>query len=137
MGSHADDQNTDVIRRMFASLTAGDYDEMAARFAEDIEFDLPYARQGSLAPFVGRGPVKDLLTEVFDGSFDRFAIEVDTMYPGADGETIVVEYRSKGIYKHDGSTYANRYVGIFRVRAGAIVFWREYHNPEAVTSAIS
>ena len=86
---------------------------------------------------VGRGPVKDLLTGVFDGSFDRFAIEVDTMYPAADGETIVVEYRSNGTYKHDGTTYANRYVGIFRVRAGSIAFWREYHNPEAVTSGMS
>ena len=136
MGSHASDQNTDVIRMMFASLSAGDYDEMAARFAEDIEFDLPYVRQGSLAPVVGRGPVKDLLSGVFEGSFDRFEIEVDTTYPGADGETIVVEYRSDGTYK-DGGAYANRYVGIFRVRAGAIVFWREYHNPEAVTSAMS
>ncbi len=45
--------------------------------------------------------------------------------------------RSNGIVKHNGNTYANRYVGIFRLRDGEIVTWREYFNPEEATRALS
>ena len=140
MGSHAADSGGDrgdVVRTMFKRLSAGDYDSMAELFADDIEFDLAYAPEGFPMPVIGRGPMKDLVAGFMGGAFDPFTIEVVATYPGDDGETIVAEYRSNGTVKHNGKPYRNRYVGIFRVRDGAIVFWREYHNTEAATSAMT
>ena len=142
MGSHegegnGPDQREQVIRTMFARLSASEYEAMAGLFADDIEFDLAYAPEGFPMPVIGREPMMQLVAGFMGGAFDPFGIEVVDTYPGADGETIVAEYRSLGTVKHNGKTYANRYVGIFRVRDGAITFWREYHNTEAATSALS
>ena len=140
MGSYEGDTSDlrdAVVRTMFARLSAADYDSMAELFADDIEFDLAYAPAAFPMPVVGREPMKDLVAGFMGGAFDPFAIEVVTTYPGADGETLVAEYRSTGTVKHNGKQYVNRYVGIFRVRDGAIVFWREYHNTEAATAALS
>jgi ketosteroid isomerase-like protein len=131
------DLRESVVRTMFARLSATEYDAMAGLFADDIEFDLAYAPESFPMPVVGREPMKELVAGFMGGAFDPFVIEVVAAYPGADGETLVAEYRSTGTVKHNGKTYLNRYVGIFRVRDGAITFWREYHNTEAATAALS
>jgi ketosteroid isomerase-like protein len=118
---------------MFVRVSAGNYEDAAELFAEDIEFDTPYAPDDYTVRVVGRGAVKNVLTGM-GSTFERFVFEVDATYPDADGETIVVEYRSSGTVKRNGKAYANRYVGILRVRDGAIVLWREYYNPAALTA---
>jgi len=130
------ERNADVIRTVFARVSAGEYDDAAELCAEDIEFDTPFASEDRAIHVVGRGPVRDVLNRV-GSTFDGFVFEVDTTYPGVDGETIVVEYHSRGTVKRNGKAYANRYVGIFRVREGAVVLWREYYNPEVLTSAMA
>ena len=135
MGSH-DDQNAEIIRTLFARISAGHYDDMAELFAEDIEFETPFAPDDYAMELVGRGPLKDVLAGI-GSTFEQVVFEVDRTYAGADGETIVVEYHSHAIVKHNGKAYANRYVGIFQVRNGAIALWREYYNPHALTSAMS
>ena len=140
MGSHEAEQgraNSEVVRAVFERLTAADYDSMAELFADDIEFDLAYAPVGFPMPVVGREPMKQLVAGFMGGAFDPFAIHVVATYPGADGETVVAEYESHGTVKHNGKAYDNRYVGIFRVVDGAVVFWREYHNTEVATAAMS
>jgi ketosteroid isomerase-like protein len=127
------EQNAEVIRTMFARVSAGNYEDAAELFAEDIEFDTPYAPDDYAVRVMGRSAVKNVLTGM-GSTFERFVFEVDTTFPGADGETIVVEYRSSGTVKRNGKAYANRYVGILRVRDGVIVLWREYYNPAALTA---
>jgi ketosteroid isomerase-like protein len=90
VGSH-DDQNAEIIRTLFASVSAGNYDEMARLFAEDIEFDTPFAPDDYDVHVVGRGPLKEVLTGI-GSTFEQVVFEVDRTYSGADGETIVVEY---------------------------------------------
>ena len=130
MGSH-DDQKADIIRTLFARVSAGSYDDMARLFAEDIEFETPFAPEDYAVHVVGRGPLTKVLTGI-SSTFDQVVFDVDRTYPGADGETIVVEYHSHATVKRNGKAYANRYVGIFRYSGdGKIAVWREYYNPEA------
>ena len=129
--------NAEIVRTMFGRLSAKQWDSMAELFADDIEFDLGYAPPGMPMPVEGRAPMRELVSSFMGGMFDPFAIEVVETYPGADGETLVAEYRSDGIVKHNGNTYLNRYVGIFRLRDGVIVTWREYHNTEEATRALA
>jgi uncharacterized protein len=140
VGLHEAEQgqaNGEVVRAVFARLSAGDYDSMAELFADDIEFDLAYAPEGFPMPVVGREPMKELVSGFMGGAFDPFEIHVVATYPGADGETIVAEYESHGTVKHNGKSYDNRYVGIFRVVDGAVVFWREFHDTAVAAAAMS
>ena len=102
-----------------------------------VEFDLAFAPEMLPMPVRGRGAMKDLLTGVIGAMFDPFRIEVTTLYPGADGQTVVAEYTSDAVVKHNGKQYVNRYVGIFRFEGEAIRFWREYHNTETATAALA
>ena len=131
-----DGPDADIIRTLFVGLSAGDYDDVARLLAEEVELDTPYAPKGYFSNLAGRERVMDALTGLGD-TFERIVLEVDTTYPSVGGETIVVEYHSNGTVKRNGKAYANRYVGIFRFRDGAIALWREYYNPDILRSALS
>jgi ketosteroid isomerase-like protein len=36
-----------------------------------------------------------------------------------------------------GKPYRNRSIGVLRFRDGKVLAWREYHNPEVATQALS
>ena len=132
------DQPERTVRSMFEKLSARAFDEMAALLADDVEFDLAYAPEFLPMPTQGRAAVRDLVGNVIGGMFEPFSIAVTTVYPGADPGVVVAEYASDAVVKHNGKRYLNRYVGIFRVdESGHVTFWREYHNPEAATQALS
>ena len=79
----------------------------------------------------------ELIDNIIGRLFDPNTMEVRAVYPGADGQTLVAEYASDAVVKHNGRTYQNRYVGIFRFDGDQIAFWREYHNPEISTAALA
>ncbi len=135
MTSHEADEQ--VVRTLFEKLSARDFDAMAEMLADDVEFDLAYAPEFLPMPTNGRDGVRELVGNVIGGMFEPFAIEVTTVYPGAEPGMIVAEYASDAVVKHTGKQYLNRYVGIFRVADGHVTFWREYHNPEAATEAMT
>jgi len=123
---------------MFAHLSAREFDALAALLADDVEFDLAYAPELLPMPTLGRDAVHDLVENVIGGMFEPFAITITTVYPGAEPGVIVAEYASEAVVKHNGKRYLNTYAGIFRVDdTGHVAFWREYHNPEAATAALS
>jgi ketosteroid isomerase-like protein len=127
-----------VVRALFQRLSAREFDEMADLLAEDVEFDLAYAPEFLPMPTRGREAVRELVGSVIGGMFEPFAITISAVYPGAEPGVVVAEYDSDALVKHNGNRYLNRYVGIFRVGDdGRLVFWREYHNPEAATQALA
>jgi ketosteroid isomerase-like protein len=126
-----------TVRTLFERLSARDFDGVTALLADDVEFDLAFAPDMLEMPVRGREAMHQLLTGVIGAMFEPFRIEISEVYPGCDNDVLVAEYRSDAIVKHNGRTYLNRYVGIFRFRDDHIVFWREYHNPEEATRALS
>ena len=132
-------QTTDeaTVRELFARLSARDFDGVVDLLADDVEFDLAYAPAGFEMPVRGRDAMRNLLTGVIGAMFNPFHIEVSTFYPGRDPGVLVAEYHSDGVVTHNQKPYLNRYVGIFKLSGGRITFWREYHNTEAATQAMS
>ena len=131
-------QAEQAVRSLFERLSAREFDAMAELLADDVEFDLAYAPEFLPMPTQGRTAVRELVGNVIGGMFEPFSIAVTTVYPGAEPGGVVAEYASDAVVKHNGNRYLNRYVGIFRVDdVGHITFWREYHNPEAATQALS
>lgn len=126
-----------TVRALFERLSGRDFDGVVELLHDDVEFDLAYAPDFLEMPVRGRAAMHELLTNFIGAMFDPFRIEATATYPGEDGDTVVAEYRSDAVVTHNHRPYLNRYVGIFRFRDDRIMFWREYHNPEAATAAMS
>jgi uncharacterized protein len=110
--------------------------DVADLLTEDAVFDVPYADASAMEmPVRGREAFAATFAWVVAELFDPFLLEPIEEYLGADPEVLIVEYRSEGAIKANGSPYANRYVGVFRIRDGKIALWREYYNPEVMTRA--
>ena len=126
-----------AVNVLFERMSARDFDGVVELLDPDVEFDLGYAPTFMEFPVRGRAAMHTLLTTVIGAMFNPFRLEVTTTYPGNDDATLVAEYRSEGVVTHNGRPYANTYVGIFRVGDNGITFWREYHNPELATAALT
>jgi ketosteroid isomerase-like protein len=126
-----------TVRTVFERLSARDFSGVVALLDDEVEFDLAYAPEFLEMPVRGPAAMEALLTNVIGAMFEPFRIEVTATYPGEDGETLIAEYRSDAVVKHNDRSYLNRYVGIFRFAGDKISFWREYHNPEAASAALS
>lgn len=127
----------EVVREMFARLSARNFDGVVDLLADDVEFDLAYAPAGYEMPVRGRDAMRNLVTGVIGAMFNPFRIDIVTVYPGLDPGVLVAEYKSEATVTHNQKQYLNRYVGIFKLDGGLITFWREYHNPEEATRALS
>jgi ketosteroid isomerase-like protein len=101
-----------------------------------VTFELAYAPEFMEMPVRGRAALVDLYASILGPMFDGFTIAPDEIILGADPDVAVVTYASDATVRHNGKAYRNRYVGIFRFRDGAIVAWREYHNPEETARAL-
>jgi uncharacterized protein len=132
-----DSHEADLVRALFARLSGRDFEALVASLSDDVEFDLAYAPEFLPMPTRGRDAVGELVVNVIGGMFEPFTIEVVDTYPGVEPGLVVAEYRSDGTVKHNGQRYENRYVGIFRFRDDQLAFWREYHNPEQATKAMT
>ncbi len=124
-----------TVRAVFAAISDGRYDEVADHMADDLVFELPYGPSFLPKQFIGLATWNQMQLATF-GLFERFRETLDAVYATAGQDTLVCEYHSDAIVKATGAEYHNQYIGVFRLRDGKIVFWREYHNPEAVTKAL-
>jgi ketosteroid isomerase-like protein len=127
----------DLIRELFARLSAHEWEAAGLLTAEDVEFELAYAPEFMEMPVRGRAALVNLYASILGPMFDGFTIAPDEIILGADPDVAVVTYASDATVKHNGKPYRNRYVGIFRFRDGEIISWREYHNPEETARAMS
>lgn len=126
-----------TVREVFQRMSARDFDGVSALLSDDVEFDLAFGPEMLEMPVRGRDAMNALVTNVIGSMFNPFRLELTATYPGADGITLVAEYTSDGVVAHNSRPYVNQYVGIFRIENGLITFWREFHNPEIATAALS
>jgi ketosteroid isomerase-like protein len=127
----------DVIRELFARLSAQEWEDAGLLTADDVEFELAYAPDFMDMPVRGRAALVNLYASFLGPMFDGFTIGPTEIILGAEPDVAVVTYASDATVKHNGKPYRNRYVGIFRFRDGKIISWREYHNPEETARAMS
>ena len=126
-----------AIRELFGRLSAHEWESAGLLTSDDVEFELAYAPDFMDMPVRGRAALVNLYASILGPMFESFTIAPDEIILGADPDVAVVTYASDAIVKHNGKPYRNRYIGIFRFRDGEIVSWREYHNPEETTRAMS
>jgi ketosteroid isomerase-like protein len=129
------DDREALVRRLFALVNDRELDAALALCAEDVVFHMPYLH-GDESPVTDREQFRKLFVGSLGKSFSSFRFDILAAYPALDPEVIVMEYRSEAEV-HPNVRYANRYVGIFRIRDGRIASWREYFDVREVDRAFA
>lgn len=127
--------SVDIVRSLFAAVSAGQYERLGEFMADDLVFELPYGPSFLPERFDGR-ELWDRMQRSTFAMFESFFETLDTAYEVVGSDTLICEYRSHAVVKATNKEYTNRYIGVFRFRDGLIAFWREYHNPAAVSAAL-
>jgi ketosteroid isomerase-like protein len=131
------DDRTLIVEQLFSRLNAQEYERLGEVLDEDAVFDVVYSPEGSsfANPVTGAVAVQAVFETGVASMFSSLELKIVETHPAQDPEMIVVEYASSGVAAPTGRPYANRYVGIFKLRHGKIALWREYHNPERMVEA--
>ena len=127
--------SVDVVRAVFAAVSAGEYERLGEYMADDLVFELPYGPSFLPKRFDGLELWNQMQLGMF-AMFERFHETIDHVYETTESGTLICEYHSDAVVTATGAEYHNSYIGVFRFASGKIIFWREYHNPEAVARAL-
>ena len=104
--------------------------------ADDLLWELPYAPSvGHPARLTGRQEVVNHVTW-FLGAVEDFRFFDVNIYPFADSEAAVAEFRAEGLIKSTGRIYVQNYVLFLRAAGGKITFLREYFDPVRAAKAL-
>ena len=127
--------NEKVFHEVLALISAGRHNDMVDLMHDDLAFELPYGPEGMRGPH-NKQSFAGMQDYVF-GMFTDFSIGVTELHPGLDPNALVAEYASKCTVKATGGPYDNRYIGVVQFKDGKVVAWKEFHNPEIATKALS
>jgi ketosteroid isomerase-like protein len=122
--------NRQLFETVLATISAGQFDELAGFMADDLVFDLPYGPDFLPNPIEGLEPWNQMQLMTFK-LFTTFRLELDEVHECLDPDELVAEYHSDAVVARNGNAYRNRYIGVLRFRDGKISHWREFHNPQA------
>lgn len=112
-----------------------DLDALAARLADDVVMELPFAPAGYARQHRGREAVVRF-QRAAARSFSTFAMTVDRILLTAAPHVVVAEHHSDGVAATTGRPYRNRYVTIFELDGDGLVRrWTEYYDPTVVSGA--
>jgi ketosteroid isomerase-like protein len=122
--------NRALFNSVLDTISAGEFDRLAAFMTDDLVFDLPYGPDFLPNPIEGLEAWNQMQLMTFK-LFSSFALELDEVHECVDPDEIVAEYHSDAVVARNGNAYRNRYIGVVRFRDDKISFWREFHNPQA------
>lgn len=129
------ERNARLLRECFAAISAGDVDRLVAHYTADYELEFPYRSPDATFRVRGRDAVRAHLARAFERV--ELALALTGLYPAADPDLIVAEYRAEGRLRASGAPYRNRYVGFWWFREGRVCRTREYYDPVAAAAALS
>jgi ketosteroid isomerase-like protein len=125
-----DNANRELFETVLATISAGEFEQLAQYMTDDLVFDLPYGPDFMPNPIEGLETWNQMQLMTFQ-LFDAFRLELIEVHDCVDPDELVAEYRSDATVKRNGNAYRNRYIGVVRFRDGKIAQWREFHDPRA------
>lgn len=126
------DSFPDLLRHALAGRLPAS-DDMLDLFAEDLVFEFPYAPAGLPQRLVGRQALADHMASL--GPLIAFgSLCLDAVHRA--GDTFVIEFRCCGHGRQTGRPYDQSYISVITLRNGRIARYRDYWNPDVVTSAL-
>jgi ketosteroid isomerase-like protein len=126
---------SELLQRHIETLV-DDNKQWQTLIADDLLWELPYAPAiGHPGRLSGREVVVRHVTW-FLGTVDNFRFFDVKVYPLADPEAAVAEFKGEGLIKSTGRLYVQDYVVFLRAAGGRIAFMREYFNPVRAARAL-
>ena len=126
---------SDLLQRHVQTLVE-DNTQWQTLIADDILWELAYAPAiGHPARLSGRQEVVRHVTW-FLGAVENFRFFNLKVYPFADPEGAVAEFKAEGLIKSTGRIYRQDYVLFLRAAGGKIAFLREYFDPSRAAKAL-
>lgn len=102
---------------------------------EDVIVEQGYPALGQPEQYQGREAFIAGLNFV-PSIFEEFQLSIIEAYDVPEKDMLIFEQRSRGIVKTTQEVYDNLYVMMFKFRDGKVYHWREYYNPEIMTTGL-
>src|SRR2546422_11710422 len=126
---------SDLLQRHIQTLVE-DNAQWQTLIADDLLWELVYAPSiGHPARLSGRKEVVGFVTW-FVRAVENFRFFDLRVYPLADPEAAVAEFKGEGVIKPTGRIYRQDYVLFLRAAGGKISFLREYFDPIRAAKAL-
>ena len=126
---------SDLLQQHIQTLVE-DNAQWQTLIANDILWELAYAAAiGHPARLSGRQEVVRHVTW-FLGAVENFRFFNLKVYPFADPEGAVAEFKAEGLITSTGRIYRQDYVLFMRAAGGKIAFLREYFDPARAAKAL-
>jgi len=126
---------SDLLQRHIQTLVE-DNAQWQTMIADNILWELAYGPAiGHPARLSGR---EEVVRHVnwFLGAVENFLFFDIKVYPFADPEGAVAEFKAEGLIKPTGRMYRQDYVLFLRAAGGKIAFLREYFDPARAAKAL-
>jgi ketosteroid isomerase-like protein len=123
--------DADTLRRGYQALNRGDFSEVFALMAPDIDWESGQALEG--AGGHRREDFERFLQSWLE-SFEDFRVEPEEVIEHGDHLVAVVRQTGRG--RASGAEVAIRIAHVWTVRGGKAVAWRGYPNVETAMAAI-
>ena len=122
-------QTADLFRAGVERALAGDHLGYLDLFADDIEFEFPFAPEGRPSHVRGKNEVRAYLAPLV-GRYEGAELASLTVYETDVPETIVAEM-SITFGTPDGRSAPRPFVAVVRSANGKVVSYRDYWKPAA------
>ncbi|MDX8456372.1 nuclear transport factor 2 family protein [Mesorhizobium sp. VK9D] len=120
-------RNLETVRIFFELMQRKDIDSWSDLWAENGRIIVFYPPAGFGDSIDGKAAIVAAFRELF-GNFESFESELTAIYPAADAEAVVVEYRNRAMIK-GGTEYTNSNIAVFRFENGLISAYHDYFDP--------
>ncbi len=128
-------ESTRTVTRFLTANTALDVDGMFSVIDQDAVWEFPTGPEGAPRTVQGWRNNREFF-EMLKPMWAEFRLVWWHVYSvEGDPSLVVAHYASQGTLL-DGSSYRNSYLSLVRVRAGRIVHWIEFSDPEPLVRGI-
>lgn len=131
----------EVFARLREVVLQFDMDAQADLYAEDGVLEWPFAPDGMPRRVAGREAIRHVLVPLGEraraAGHHLLGYQSVEVHDTTDPEVIIAEFDVQGEILPDGRPYQLSFVQVLRVRDGKIVTFRDYWNPQALSSLLA
>jgi uncharacterized protein len=125
-----------VLERRRELLLNRDYDGFADLFAPEAVIETPFAGQGMPSRQEGQQAIRDFARRVADSPLHISDLETVALHHTRDPEVVIEEHVATGTLGTTGHTFTATAIGVFRIRDGKILLFRNYADPRGVAEVL-
>lgn len=120
-------RNLKAVHSFFDLMRCKDIESWGELWAEDGRILVFYPPAGFGGSIDGKAAIVAAFKGLF-GNFESFESEITAVYPAADSESVVVEYKNRAVLV-GGTEYTNSNIAVFRFENGLISAYHDYFDP--------